>query len=241
MRLELPDCVLLHQIGMSFPPAGGAYRLRFEPATVDERVEAVRAWFRDHGRAEFTWWIGASATPGDLEARLRAHGAEPWEDDLIVSMIATEPPPTVEGIEVRKVETYEDFLVGRRLAWVAGGFTDEQQREALATQPEKWEERLRRDDGAAYLAFVDGEPVASGDMVFLPLAGFLSGATTKPGYRGRGAFRALVRARWDEAVRRGTPALIVGAGRMSRPILERLGFRAVAENRLFLDRSGLSS
>src|SRR5262249_37178703 len=149
--------------------------------------------------------------------------------------------PAVEGIEVRKVETYEDFLAGRRLAWASAGFTPEQQREALASQPEKWKERQRADDGVAYLAIVDGEPVASGDMVFLPFAGFLSGATTKPDYRGRGAFRALVRARWDEAVRRGTPALIVGAGRMSRPILERIGFRAVAEHHLLLDRSGVST
>ena len=75
-----------------------------------------------------------------------------------------------------------------------------------------------------FLAYVDGEPIAAGDMVLLPFAGFLSGATTLPDYRGRGAFRALVRARWDEAVRRGTPALTVGAGKMSRPILERIGF-----------------
>jgi len=40
-----------------------------------------------------------------------------------------------------------------------------------------------------------------------------------------------VRARWDEAVRRGTPALAVGAGAMSRPILERLGFVQVLEFR----------
>jgi GNAT superfamily N-acetyltransferase len=201
----------------------------------------VRAWFREQGREEFVWWVGSSATPADLQARLRARGAVTWEDDVIVAMLTTEPPPHVEGIEVRKVETYEDFLAGRQLAWAAAGFTDAQTREALATQPQKWEARRQADDGAAYLAIVDGEPVASGDMLFLPFAGFLSGATTKPGFRGRGAFRALVRARWDEAARRGTPALIVGAGRMSKPILERLGFRAVAENHLLLDRSSLST
>ena len=54
-------------------------------------------------------------------------------------------------------------------------------------------------------------------MFLLPFAGFLAGATTLPDYRGRGAFRALVRARWEAAEERGTPALIVGAGKMSRP------------------------
>ena len=53
--------------------------------------------------------------------------------------------------------------------------------------------------------------------------------------RGRGAYRALVRARWDDAVAAGTPVLITQAGRMSLPILERLGFRAVCEIQVLLD------
>ena len=46
---------------------------------------------------------------------------------------------------------------------------------------------------------------------------------------------ALVRARWDTAVERGTPALTVGAGSMSRPILERLGFSTVGWSDCLLD------
>ncbi|MGH3102662.1 MAG: GNAT family N-acetyltransferase, partial [Gaiellaceae bacterium] len=57
-----------------------------------------------------------------------------------------------------------------------------------------------------------------------------------PNARGRGAYRALVAARWAAAVARGTPALITQAGAMSRPILNRLGFRELAEIRIFLDR-----
>ena len=55
----------------------------------------------------------------------------------------------------------------------------------------------------------------------------LANAGVLPAYRGRGIYRALVRARWDEAVRRGTPVLVTQAGAMSRPILEELGFRVV--------------
>jgi GNAT superfamily N-acetyltransferase len=53
--------------------------------------------------------------------------------------------------------------------------------------------------------------------------------------RGRGVYRSLVRARWDHAVERGTPALTVQAGRMSRPILERLGFQFITPVRVFVD------
>lgn len=54
--------------------------------------------------------------------------------------------------------------------------------------------------------------------------------------RGGGVYRALVRARWDDAVAAGTPALVTQAGALSRPILERLGFEAVAEIEILLDR-----
>ena len=56
---------------------------------------------------------------------------------------------------------------------------------------------------------------------------FLSGAATHPDARGRGCYRALIRARWDEAVRLGTPALVVHAQETSRPILESVGFERV--------------
>jgi GNAT superfamily N-acetyltransferase len=58
-------------------------------------------------------------------------------------------------------------------------------------------------------------------------AGFLAGGYTRPDVRGRGVYGALVRARWDAVVAAGTPALTVSAGRMSRPILEGLGFQTV--------------
>jgi hypothetical protein len=64
----------------------------------------------------------------------------------------------------------------------------------------------------------------------------LYSAATLPHARGRGAYRALVRARWGAGAARGTPALVTQAGHMSRPILRRLGFVEVAENRIFLDR-----
>ena len=202
---------------MRHPTAGGAFRLRFAENDVEERIAAVRAWFGDQGRTEFLWWVGPSSTPGALESRLREGGATPWDDGVIASMLATEPPPPVEDIQVRKVERYEDFVLAREIAWATAGFTDEQAREVGATLPHKWEDRRRSDNGATYLAYVDEEPVAAADILFLPFAGFLSGASTKPEHRGRGAFRALVRARWDAAAERGTPALIVGAGKHVAP------------------------
>ena len=70
-----------------------------------------------------------------------------------------------------------------------------------------------------------------GRAIYTVAGGYLMGGSTATWARGRGACRAVVRARWDEAVRRGTPALAVGAGPMSQPILERLGFEQVLQFR----------
>ena len=69
----------------------------------------------------------------------------------------------------------------------------------------------------------------------------LYGGATVPRARGRGAYRALIRARWDDAVSGGSPALITQGGSMSRPILERLGFEPVGHVHMLVDDFGPSN
>ena len=80
-----------------------------------------------------------------------------------------------------------------------------------------------------WLAYVDGEPVAWAGALACEHGLFLTGGVTLPEARGRGAYRALVRARWDDAVRRGTPGLVVHAEEPSRRVLERIGFTHVRD------------
>jgi hypothetical protein len=63
----------------------------------------------------------------------------------------------------------------------------------------------------------------------------LHAGATRAEARGRGAYRALVAARWGDAAACGTPALVTWAGPMSRPILERLGFREIGTLRILRD------
>ncbi len=93
-------------------------------------------------------------------------------------------------------------------------------------------------DGATYVALVDGQPAARATASFTEHGALLFGGATLEWARGRGAYRALVRARWDDAVARGTPVLVTHAGAMSRPILTRLGFREVSQIHILLDEFG---
>jgi predicted N-acetyltransferase YhbS len=85
-------------------------------------------------------------------------------------------------------------------------------------------------------AEIDGRIAGIGRAVDFDAGVALMGGAVLPELRGRGAYRALVRARWDHAVARGTPLLVVQAGAMSAPVLGRLGFVPHATLKLYVDR-----
>ena len=151
-------------------------------------------------------------------------------------MELTEPPPAqVDGIEAREVLSFEEFKAASRVAEEAfgGGVgMDEAQLRA------RYDEKLATGWWKSFVALMDGEIVASANSTYVEGAVTLNGGAVLPHARGRGAYRALVAARWHDAVERGTPALVTQAGAMSKPILERLGFRSVAEITILLDAFG---
>ena len=89
-----------------------------------------------------------------------------------------------------------------------------------------------------HAVWLEGELVCTGTSAPTEHGLLLYGGATKESARGRGAYRALIRTRWDDAVALGTPALITQGGSMSRPILERLGFERVGEVHMLLDVFG---
>ena len=148
------------------------------------------------------------------------------------------PPPTPAGVAVRRVETFEEY----RLAWeidLAGVDAPEAIRAALlARLAEDWPYFQADPHQIAYVASIDGTPVAYGLLAF-PMTGppYLAGAATVPAARGRGAYRALVAARWHDAIQHGTPTLIAQVPDDARPLLEHLGFRAGPPIHVLLDHA----
>jgi hypothetical protein len=202
-----------------------AQRFRFAPAELEEVRAEIHAHLRRHGRTACSWEVGSHATPPDLVERLRALGLVDDEPDcLAVGMVLTEPPPQAPPeIEVHRAETPEECLAAEAIAAAGFGMPAPER----PSEPEPGH--------AVYLAYADGVPVARASAAFSEHGVTLFGGATLPAARGRGAYRALVAARWDDAVACGTPVLVTQAGAMSRPILRRLGFREVCEIRILLD------
>lgn len=202
-----------------------AQRFRFEPDELDEVRAELHGHLRERGRTACTWEVGTHAMPRDLVERLHALGLVDDEPTaLAIGMVLDREPPAPDGVEVRRVESDDDLFAADRIAAVAFGGPPATRR---PYEPEP--------DNTVYLAFVDGEPVARASAAFGELGATLFGGATLPEARGRGAYRALVAARWHDAVERGTPCLVTQAGPMSRPILAALGFREVCEIRILVD------
>ena len=204
-----------------------AQRFRFEPEELDGVRAEIHGHLRDRGRTACTWEVGTHARPAGLVDRLHALGLVDDEPTaLAIGMVLTEPPAAGPAdIEVRRVTTDDEFHEAERIAAIAFGMGEPSKRRYVPDP-----------NNVIYLAFADGEPVARGSAAFGDRGATLFGGSTLPEARGHGAYRALVAARWEDAVARGTPVLVTQAGPMSRPILVRLGFREVCEIRILVDR-----
>jgi GNAT superfamily N-acetyltransferase len=206
--------------------AGGKYINVFRPCFAVEDAADVLADVRALAPSAVGSWQTDSRELAEALVAVGARRPGPpleWEFTALATATA---PPRVEGFEIRRVESFDDYLVGLEIALSAEQYTEEVRTLRRAEAETHWE---RRKAGPAmeWLASIDGEPVAHARAFPGPRGLLLDGGATLPSARGRGAYRALIAARWDEAVARGTPALVVQAQETSRPILERCGFEVV--------------
>jgi hypothetical protein len=210
------------------------------PGRAERALGQVHEALRARGREWAYWALGADQV-AVIEALKRLglvqNERPPWEPRFTAMALVEEPAgePT-EGVTAKPVETLAELHQANDVFAEAFGIPVEARR-GLRERAERRFEYESRPDAVTrtYLAFVDGEPAGVASTVFTATVGNLLGGGVLPTARGRGAYRALVSARWRDAVARGTPALTVQAGAMSRPVLEHLGFEPVGGIEVLLD------
>jgi GNAT superfamily N-acetyltransferase len=214
-----------HPLGIVLPE-------HVEEGRTEHVVSAVREFLTAEGRGKAIWSVSEAAKPTGLAGQLLAFGMRPCDEPGIeerhAEMVCLEAtPPGPPGVIAREAETFEEFIAGF-LVSVDAFEMREAVRTAIEAQAEQlWTFRNEPGSNALFVALEDEEVIAFAGARFGRTTVYLGGSGTRPDRRGRGAYTALVRARWDAAVERGTPVLTVGAGAMSRPILDRLGFSIV--------------
>jgi GNAT superfamily N-acetyltransferase len=192
---------------------------------LDALITRQREFFADRGEA-VEWKTRAHDRPDDLPERLRRAGfvPEPTETVLIglAGPQAEQHAPSPPGVSIRLTDAPEDM---RRVA----AMESEIYQEDWGWMADELIGRVQTGQFAVFVAEADGQVVSSAWLVFKPGAQFagLWGGATRPAWRGRGVYRALVARRAQVAAAQGVRFLQVDASDDSRPILERLGFVAI--------------
>jgi GNAT superfamily N-acetyltransferase len=212
-------------------------RIRLAPDEVERAIEEIRALARERHFDHVTWWLGEHTTPAGLPQRLEGLGFEPDRHTPKMTTLTIDRTPAGKPtVEVHRVSTADEYLRALELDWDVWEVPESERAGMRPLQRRAWPELEATGRSSHYLAYLDGEPAGFARAVFTTHAAILLGGSTLPGARGRGVYTSLVHARWRETVERGVPRIVVSAGPMSAPILERLGFEAIGTVRLLRDR-----
>ena len=202
-------------------------------ADLDALIKRTRDYFSSRNEA-FEWKTHDYDEPADLPDRLTSAGFVAGEVETVVIGLAeelTDEPELPAGVSIRQVSEPSDFeriaalhteVWNEDWSWLAADLAERQ-----AAYP---------DGIAIFVAEAGSQLVTPAWLVRDPGSEFatLWGGATRPGWRGRGIYRAMVARRAQFATRVGARYLQVDASADSAPILQRLGFVAVATTTPYL-------
>ncbi len=187
---------------------------------IAEQVARFQAW----GGYGFEWKLYDHDNPPDLKERLLAHGLEADETEGLLVLDLEDCPsvylrPVTADVRRIGVEQVADVIAVQEAVWGHSfDWLAKQLQENMEIQPDFW---------SIYVAYVDNKPVCAAWINFptnSQFAGLWGGATLAE-YRQMGVYTAVVAVRAQEAIQRGYRFLMVDASDMSRPILQKRGFK----------------
>ena len=210
-------------------PEQGESMVIYSSLTADNAAEVIQAevaYFESIGH-DFEWKVYDHDTPPDLRQRLQAFGFEIGEQEAVMALDLNEAPDVLlQPIkhEVRRITDpaqIEDIVSVQQQVWPDEDFTTWLAHELQGNLQHNGQ------NISIYAAYADGQPVSSAWITYHQGSQFagLWGGATLPAYRGRGIYTALIAARLQEARQRGVRYLTIDASPMSRPIVQKHGFK----------------
>jgi hypothetical protein len=220
-------------------PDGSECRIVYSHCTAEEIEDVVRHEIAraELGDCRLEWKVYGHDAPPNLEECLLDAGFEPeaLESVLVLAVneeaVAAFDAPSCEIKRIHDVEGLNDVA---HIASEIGRTDVEEEKHRLASVL-----RDTPDELSVHVAYVDGEPVASGRIHLIENSSFaeLAGGRTKTTHRNRGLFTALVASRLREALARDRTHVLVDALPTSEPILRKRGFQFVTHTQPFVYES----
>jgi GNAT superfamily N-acetyltransferase len=205
---------------------------RLDAATADREIREQVEFYSGIKQA-FEWKVFGHDQLADLKERLRAFGfsEEPEESVMVLEIDKSPKLKTPSEHFVRSasdLSLLSDLLAVQEAAYgESAEWLENVIAHTLRTAPETL---------TLYVAYQNGRPVASARIDYEPGTRFagLWGGVVLPEFRGRGFYLALLAARIEEARTRKCQFVTIDAGPMSRPIVERRGFREMTTTQEFV-------
>ena len=200
----------------------------FEPDSVERRLGELLAVV-DERRGRMLWWLAPHHTPADLAGRLLRRGFRQVDDTAGMAMDLARLPDVVEvpaGVRIELVDDADDvdayvgLLIREKEAAHPPVAPD-----AAAVRRRHIAGRLGNDpDSRRFVAWLDGEPVATSRLSMAGGAAGLYTVVTMPEARGRGIGRAMTLTALLAGREAGMRIGALQATEMGHRIYARLGF-----------------
>ena len=217
--------------GEAHPGANFLMRARFGDAEADAGIAEIIEW---HQRQDigFSWTVGPWDRPLDLAERLVAKGLMRAGDQALMARVGLDAQeiPLNPEIEVRRIGPEDTDLMDAALEITAIAFKwtplmVENERPDWYHANRDSEMRKRQ---LAFVALLDGKPVAEAILNLRSGVAYLGGAATLPEVRSRRIYSTMLRHRLLAAHEMGYNLAVLHAEPMSRRVVSRYGFRTFA-------------
>lgn len=208
--------------------ANGSYVAfyHFPKEVAELKVKQEIAFFNEQGR-NFEWKTYSTDAPSNLGEVLLENGfAKADEESFMVLDLSEAKEGIASSVNFKEVDDSKGI------------------RDAIDVQEQVWNARLTwqyeyllalklasPDKVSIYVVYEGERAVASAWIIFKdnsPFAGIWGGSTVEA-CCGKGYYTAMLNERIKEAKRRGKEYLVIDASSMSRPIVEKHGFKFVAQ------------
>jgi GNAT superfamily N-acetyltransferase len=209
---------------------GSRHGISFSDFQIDEAESVVAAQVAHYRNlnVEFEWTVFEWDSPSRLQRYLFNRGFEVGAAEAVLVRLVDghqDWPAADPRISVRRVERRDQIPEYRSVAESVFekdySFTSGQLEEAIQSG---------RTDHIGYIGYWDSHPVAVGRLYSSVVSEFggLYGGGTLPEFRGRGLYRAIVKARAIDAAK-NAKYLRVDALPTSEPILRSMGFQSLGK------------
>ncbi len=232
MHIDIPGWVTHSEstlVKLVSPDLDGSFisyfKFNFHQANqiIDEQIS-----FFSQFRKSFEWKVYDTDKPNNISQLLLNSGFYEGDEEsfmvLDLSQFSSLPNQQTQCVEVANAKGIRDAILVKEAQL---GEDCEGYYRHLMNLKQTCPDAIR-----IYVVYESGEPVSSAWITFnsplSPFAGIWGGSTVQ-GYRGRGYYQALLRQRIRDALLAGKRYLIIDASEMSRPIVEKYGFKVVTK------------